>query len=183
MNKAYFAVIAAIAVIIVVVGVYSLTSESNPTNPASQYLSFSDGRQSKIFLLSAHSTYGVWTRNDTHMNWFTDGPTIHKGDPIIVVNATVRNDYTHEDKAGILSAVNSYDNHSEVAVTVKFYDKDNNIISAPQAYPRVDTNLGSNVFSFECGKPESFGQFFATANKNVARYEIVVLYVSSQPPP
>ncbi|MCW4009467.1 MAG: hypothetical protein NWF05_02455 [Candidatus Bathyarchaeota archaeon] len=146
------------------------------------YLVYSSGNESKIFLLSAEPSYGYWTQNDTHMDWFSNGPIIHKGDPVFVVNSTVRNDYTQNDKAGVVSAVNSY-NHSEVSFAVKLYDKNNNTINALQAYPRVDTRLGSNVFSFERGRAEPFELYFATANRNIDHFEIVVLYVSSMPPP
>jgi hypothetical protein len=158
------------------------TANIKPQTPHYLASAYPSGDESKIFLLSAESSYGYWTQNDTHMDWFTNGPIIHTGDPTFVVNATVRNDYTQDDQAGIVSIVNSY-NHTEVSFAVKLYDKDNRTISAAQAYPKVDTKLGSNVFSFECGKPESFGMYFATDNRNVDHFEIVVLYVSSMPPP
>jgi hypothetical protein len=67
------------------------------------------------------------------------------------------------DKAGAVSAVDSC-NHSVVSFAIKLYDGQQHH-QRPQAYPKVDTKLGSNEFYLECGKPESFGLYFATANR------------------
>lgn len=152
------------------------TSDIRPVN--SDYLTYSSGNVSKIFLVSAEPRYGYWTQNDTHMDWFTNGPVIHKGDQVFVVNATIRNDYTQNDQYRVGS-----DNRSHVVLTVKLYDKDNHVIIALQAYPRVDTKFNGSVFAFESGKTTSFELYLATGNRNIDHYEIFVEVVASVPPP
>jgi len=156
-----------------------------PSNPMSNirvvnstYLNYSSGESSKIFLVSAESRYDIWTQNDTHMDWFKDGPLIHKGDPVFVINATMRNDYTQND----LNKVSST-NYSAVVFSVKLYDKGNSVIDAQPAYPRVDTRLNGHVFAFKSGKIDSFELYLATDNRNVDHYEVLVELVSSVPPP
>jgi hypothetical protein len=142
-------------------------STSNIKVVNSTYLNYSSGNVSRIFLLSEEPRYGYWTQNDTHMDWFTDGPVIHKGDPVFVINATIRND----------------DNRSFVVLTVLLFDKNNNTIDALQAYPQVDTRLNGHIFAFESGKPISVELYLATSNRNIDHYDIFVEYVASMPPP
>lgn len=155
-------------------------SNIQPISP--QYLSVSSGDVSKIFLLSAEPRYGYWTLNDTHMDWLSSGPVIHEGDPVIVVNATVRNDYTQNDPAGAVSRVDSQ-NRSSVGFTVTLFDKNNNVVDALQAYPRTETLLNVSFFSLQSGEPASFELYFATGNRSIDHYEIIVAYVSSVPHP
>jgi hypothetical protein len=156
----------------------SPAAEIKPLNP--QYLPFFyENATSKIFLESATPRYGNWTNSDTPMTWFNNGPVIHTGDPVFVVNLTVRNDYTLNDQ----TRVNSL-NFSTVILYVTLYDANNSVISAPQAYPKVDSNYyTSNQWSFDSGKSSSFELYFLTADRNVDHYQISVALVSSMPPP
>jgi hypothetical protein len=147
-----------------------------------QYLPYSSSNATKIFLVSAEPRYGYWTQNDTHMDWFSNGPVIHKGDPVFVVNLTVRNDYTKNDGAGVLGRVDSQ-NRSSVGFTVTLFDKDNNVISAVQAYPKTVTQLNLSFFALQSGETASCELYFATCNRNIDHYEIFVAYVSSVPAP
>jgi hypothetical protein len=156
------------------------TSNIKPVNP--HYLAFSYGNESKIFLISAEPKYDYWTQNDTHMDWFANGPVVHRGDPVFVVNLTIRNDYTQNDSAGAVSAVDSQ-NRSSVGFTVTLFDKNNNVIDALQAYPQTVTALNVSFFSFKSGEAESFELYFATGNREIDHYILFVAYVSSQPAP
>ena len=156
----------------------STPADIKPLNP--QYLSFFyENATSKIFLVSATPRYDYWTKNDTPMTWFTNGPVIHTGDPVFVVNVTVRNDYTLNDQNRVNSA-----NFSVVILYVTLYDGNNNVISAPKAYPKVDSNYyTSNQWNFDSGKSSSFELYFLTTDRNVDHYQISVALVSSMPPP
>lgn len=180
-------IIVVLLVIFLTIGIYGLIDGFSPKTklPIStvapqvpHYLAFSSGNESKIFLESAKSNYGYWSLNDTHMDWFTNGPVIHKGDPVFIINATLRNDYTQNDQSRVDSS-----NGSFVVLNVKLYDKDGAVIDALQAYPRVDTRLNGHIFRFDSGKTAAIGLFMATSNQNIARYEILVATASSMPPP
>jgi len=188
MNKKLpLVIIIVLSVAFLIVGIYwssgDFSSNTEPTNndiePQSpHYLAFSSGDESKIFLESTKASYGYWSLNDTHMDWFTNGPIIHKGDPVFIINATVRNDYTQNDQYKVDSS-----NRSSVVLNVKLYDKDGAVIDALQAYPQVDTRLNGHIFRFNSGETFSFGLFMATNNQNINHYEILVATVSSMPPP
>jgi hypothetical protein len=152
------------------------TANIKPQTP--HYLAYSSGNESKIFLLSDDPTYGYWTQNDTHMDWFTNGPIIHKGDPVFIINATIRNDYTQNDQ----NKVNG-DKFSWVVFNIVLYDKTGTVIDALQAYPQVDTRLNGHIFTFNTGETASYGVFMATGNRQIDHYEILVATVSSMPPP
>jgi hypothetical protein len=176
--------------IVVIIAVYYgavLVSESNLSTSnikpvKSEYLNFRSDGVSKIFLVSAEPKYAYWTNNDTHMDWFINGPVIHKGDPVFIVNLTVRNDYTQNDSAGIVSRVDSQ-NRSSLGFTVTLFDKNNHVIEALQAYPQTVTQLNVSFFVFESGETESFKLYFATGNRSIDHYEVFVAYVSSMPAP
>jgi hypothetical protein len=115
------------------------------------------------------------------MDWFTDGPIIHKGDPIFLVNATVRNDYTQNDKSGIVSVLEG--NSSFVVLTITLYDKSGNVINALQAYPQVDTDyFGGSVFTVDnCSNTVEI--YLSTNKWSIDHYRVFVAYASSMPPP
>ena len=186
MKKTTLAIILIFAIAVTLFGVFwgvtlnsgSNLSTSNVKPFHSIYLNYSSGNVSKVFLVSSEPKYSFWTQNDTHMDWFTNSSVIHKGDPVFVVNATVRNDYTQNDQYRVNS-----DNVSFVVLTVKLFDRNNNPIDALQAYPQVDTRLNGHIFGFESGKTTSFELYLATGNRNIDHYEIFVEVVSSMPPP
>jgi hypothetical protein len=151
------------------------TANIKPQTP--HYLAYSSGNESKIFLLSAEPSYSYWTQNSTHMDWFTNGPIIHKGDPVFIINATIRNDYTQNDQNRVNDS-----NFSWVVLNIVLYDK-NRIIDALQAYPQVDTRLNGHIFTFNSGETTSFGVFMSTSNRQIDHCEILVTIVSSMPPP
>jgi hypothetical protein len=140
----------------------------------SEYLNHSSGDVSKIFLVSSEPRYDFWTQNDTHMDWLSNGPVIHKGDPVFVVNASVRNDYPLNDEKRVDGG-----NRSHVGFTVALFDKDNNVISALQAYPQRVTQLNLSFFTVKSGETTSIELYYATGNRNIDHYEILVAYVSS----
>ena len=157
-------------------GVDLSTSNIQPISP--HYLSRSSGNESKIFLLSAEPRYGYWDRNDTHIDWFSSGPVIHEGAPVFVISAIVRNDYTQNDENRVDSG-----NLSHVGFVVTLFDKDNNVISALQAYPMRVTQLDLSFFALESSQTASFELYYATGNRNIDHYDILVAYVSNVPPP
>jgi hypothetical protein len=186
-KKRPLVIIAVLSVALLIVGLYwssgGFSSNTElPTNAvvaqSPHYLAFSSGNESKIFLESAKASYSFWSLDDTHIDWFTNGPIIHKGDPVFIINATLRNDYTQNDQYKVDSS-----NRSFVVLNVKLYDKDGSVIDALQAYPRVDTRLNGHIFRFDSGKTASIGIFMATNNRSIDHYEILVASVSSMPPP
>ncbi len=180
---AVFALLAAVILIVIALswafigfGPNLSTSNIKPVTP--HYLTDAYGNVTKVFLLSAEPRYGYWTLNDTHMDWFSNGPIIHKGDPVFIINATIRNDYTQNDQWKVDSS-----NRSFVVLNVNLYSKNGTAINAFQAYPQVDTRLNGHIFEFDSGETSSIGLFMATNSRGIDRYEILIATVSSMPPP
>jgi hypothetical protein len=186
MNKRYIALLGAVleaAALLSALGVsmFNPQAEAPAISQAVEphYLAYSTGEQSKLFLESAQASYGYWTQNDTAMTWFTDGPIIHKGDPVFVVNATIRNDYTQTNPYKV-----NPDNTSFVVLTAALYDKNGTQIEAPQAYPRVDTNyFNGHLSTLDSGETATFTLYLSTGSRNVDHFELNVEVVSSMAPP
>lgn len=186
MNKRYIALLGTVfvaAVLLAALGVFMFHPQaeapaiSQTVEP--HYLTYATGESSKLFLESAQANYGYWTQNDTAMTWFTDGPIIHKGDPVCIINATIRNDYTQTDPYKV-----NPDNTSFLVLTTALYDKNGTQIDAPQAYPRVDTNYFNGHHStLDSGETATFILYLSTDNRNVDRFELNVEVVSSMPSP
>jgi hypothetical protein len=56
------------------------------------YLQYPNGNESRIFLVSATSTYGVYPLESVPQ--MGSSPAVQKGDASFIINVTVRNDYT-----------------------------------------------------------------------------------------
>jgi hypothetical protein len=99
MNKKFmFAVIAIILVVVVLVSLlYSLQSPvSQLLSKGEEYLNFTSdyqgGAETKVYLVNSTLFYGVYEESFTR--WGATGfYSIANGDPCVIINGTIRNDY------------------------------------------------------------------------------------------
>jgi DNA-binding transcriptional ArsR family regulator len=109
--------------------------------------------------------------------------------PILLIGATVRNDYTLEDAENLIgqnapvSNLTSMDNcWSFVKLTAKLYDKLGNVIEAPDAnftgpYP----SMGSQEFVVKSGGTTQVVFYLEPESWDIDHYEIFVDYVTDSP--
>jgi len=121
----------------------------------------------RIFLVSATTYYGY--SNETLKSGNpTEGNIINKGDPIFIINVTVRNDYSPENPLPL-----STDNHAFIFLTATLYSQNVTIKAKdvsptnPQVGPFLTAFVGLNS-----GETASVEIWMATANRNVNHYEI-----------
>ena len=121
----------------------------------------------RIFLVSATTYYGY--SNETLKSGNpTEGNIINKGDPIFIINVTVRNDYNPENPLPL-----STDNHAFIFLTATLYSQNVTIKAKdvsptnPQVGPFLTAFVGLNS-----GETASVEIWMATANRNVDHYEI-----------
>jgi hypothetical protein len=115
---------------------------------------------------------------------------IKEGNPCFIINATIRNDYTIENLppnqitmyfANGTAAPKSA--HAYALLTAKIYDKQGNVIQATDVTPPYGLANGGAYASLDTGQNATLTMYFATSQKNVDHFEIVLRYVGSLPPP
>jgi hypothetical protein len=146
------------------------------------YLTTSVGRETKIFLMAAAPSYGVYPYPS--VTGKGSNPDIHTGDPCLIINVTVRNDYTRQDPPPI--AISDMESQCDAftALTATLFDKDSKGIEATNVtpeYPAIPPQLGAPTIHLESGEIYSFSMYLATPNRTVNRFNIKILYVSSLP--
>ena len=144
----------------------------------------------KIFLVSATARYGNWQQDDTSINYPLMGSyslVIHKGDPCLIINVTVRDDYTPKDSgtsfnpdAPIGNLTGDY--LSYIVLKVSLYGENGSAISAVD-FTLPKSPSGEYQFSLKSGETTSFDITLATANRDVDHYEINVAYLYYIPEP
>ena len=160
--------------------------------PATPHYLTLGGKDTKIFLVSAIPQYGTWQLNDTSIgypSYLPSAQVIHHGDPVFTISVTVRNDYTINDAANfaqlypnapISNVTGSYS--SFIILTGQLYSQNGSIINATDiTQPR--NVYGGYEFRLKSGETTSFNIVFDTTSRDVNRFDIYALEVSSLPQP
>jgi|WetSurMetagenome_2_1015567.scaffolds.fasta_scaffold83603_1 DNA-binding HxlR family transcriptional regulator len=146
----------------------------------------------KIYLVSANGRYDYWRFNDTQIGYPLSGSyiwVIHKGDPLFVINVTVRNDYTSVDSRNYNS--NDYNSpisnitgtyESFIVLNAFLYDAEGNVINAVD-FTMPKTPIGMYQFSLIGQETVSFNLYLATANRDIDHFAIKIGYLASTPQP
>jgi hypothetical protein len=124
----------------------------------------------RIFLVSATTYYG-YSNETRKLN--PDNPAqgniISKGDPIFIINVTLRNDYNPENPLPLSS-----DNYAFIYLTATLYSQ-NGTINAKDVSPtnpEVDMPNPTAIIGLNSGATASVEVWMATANRNIDHYEI-----------
>ena len=131
----------------------------------------------RIFLVFATTYYGYANETVKSPNP-TEGNIISKGDPIFIINATLRNDYTTPNPLPL-----STNNYAFIFATATLYSQ-NRTITAKEV---SSTNDYSGAFptaflGLASGATASVAIWMSTTNRNVDNYTIS-LDVFGTPPP
>jgi hypothetical protein len=161
------------------------TSNIRPLSP--QYVKLRNGNDTRIFLVSAIPSYGGYAFADAKVYPGPGSPEIHRGDPCVIINVTVRNDYDAINPLPpYLSIGHPNSTRAEVSLSAQLYDRDNRIIEAMDVtppLPRVPAELNSPISSMKSGETLSYNMYLSTGNRNVETFTIVAAYVGAEPPP
>jgi hypothetical protein len=131
----------------------------------------------RIFLVSSTTFYGHANETIKSPNP-TEGNIINKGDPIFIINATLRNDYNPQNPLPL-----STNNYAYIFVTATLYSQ-NRTINAKDVSP-TDPHIGSFLTAYlglTSGTTASVEIWLSTANRNIGNYTIN-LDVFGIPPP
>jgi len=125
----------------------------------------------KIFLESATLTYDY-----SNISFTSDsGDEAFRGVHAIIINATVRNDYTVEE---IIQFSQEGISNCLFGIDVYMYDEYGDIVPTRQ---RGNPFRGSYELGLKSGETISVNMVFATTNRNINYFEIYVSYLPNVP--
>ena len=119
----------------------------------------------RIFLVSATSYYGYINETVKSLNGHN---IINKGDPIFIINVTLRNDYNSENPLPL-----SKNNYAYIFVTATLYSQNNGTITAKDVSPTNPQVAFLNAYiGLNSGATSSVEIWLSTSNRNINHYEI-----------
>lgn len=140
---------------------------------------FGNSSETRIFLAEANPRYGYY--NETVHPSNPDYPEVHKGDPVFIINVTLRNDYTEDNPppGGF-----DYNNASTIILKTQLYDK-NGAIEARDVTPPYPGgfHVSSQSYEIKRGETISFDIYLLTSNREIDRFELYIYYIYSIPMP
>jgi hypothetical protein len=144
----------------------TMTTGSYYLSGPSQFLD-SNTDLTKIFLESATLRYDYSNVSFTSDSGYDE----YEGVPAVVINATIRNDYTVEEiiqfsQVGFSDCV--------VGIDAYMYTNEGNFVGTIN---QGDPFRGSYMLSMKSGETVSFNMVFATSNRDISNFEIFVSYI------
>jgi hypothetical protein len=185
MKKALAIAIVAIAIVLglsaLTAGYYFSTNQPKPVPkpiPSQSNFYLPD---SKIFVVSATASYGNYPF-PTVTNGPDKSPIAEIGELCVIINITLRNDYSYQNPASYI--LNDTGNVN-VALTANLFEDENKISSRDitNAFPinSVFTNRAFVVLSY--GETTEITDYIATNSCDVTSFQLVPYYIGEMPPP
>jgi hypothetical protein len=151
-----------------------------PSGETPHYLTRPNGNESRIFLVSTSSNYGTYPFKSVPP--MGSMPEVEKGDPCLIVNVTVRNDYTKEEPVGLdLYGQNS--TRATIFLTAKIFNPQGAIQTTDVTPPYPGIPFLGALLSLDSGESASTTIYLATEHMDIERFEVVVEYIGVIPPP
>jgi hypothetical protein len=121
--------------------------------------------ESKLFLISATSTYGI-----------------HNGQTCFIINATIRNDYTAEQPPPMDNWMGNSTGDAYFGLTASLYHG-NEQVSASDVTAPVIPALGFHQIGLGGGQTAAFEIDMATTRRNIDSYSINLQIIAGYPIP
>ena len=166
--------LAAIAVVLVAIILFSLDyflqfSVPTPLPKGGEYLRFAGdyqgGAETKVYLVDSMFFYGVYNESFSRSG-ATGSYSVNKGDPCVVINGTIKNEYENDYYFGLTADV--YNSAGEIIGP---------ILTADSPQP------GSTVAFVDKGAMGYFEIQIKYAAKDIATYGLFVAFEPSETPP
>ncbi|UCC58630.1 MAG: hypothetical protein JSW14_01545 [Candidatus Bathyarchaeum sp.] len=138
-------------------------------------------------MVNASASYSFWRENDTIIAYIYEppppgvepiNPVVKTGDPMFIINATVRNDYPPENSR-VCNDVFTNESYSYVSLDANVFCENGTEI------PSVNTDARKGmigyVFKLGVNKTRTVEIPLATESRDIAYYEIYVHYAWSNP--
>ena len=176
------------------IGINPLTNSghtpSNPDSPiqsvANYYLQ-SQGNESRIYVVSANASYGYYPfPTVTFPPFFNSNKTYvaKNGEPCVIINVTLRNDYSIQNPAPNPSSLNNTTTEVYVSLTSKLFNSEGQVDSTDITNAGYIASAGTNsaFTSLIYGESTTVTLYIATSNTNVTSFQLLPRYIGAQMP-
>ena len=140
-----------------------------------------NGNESRIFLVSATPTYGSYPGPSVPKMGNTPG--VKKGEPCFIINVTVRDDYSAENPPPYQNIVNVSNPNAYVFLTAQIFNTQGQINATDVTPPYPPVPFSGAYASLASGENATVTIYLATNHQDIDRFEIILEYVGSLPPP
>ena len=171
-TKNLIAIITTLIIIGVIAGAYYYTTFLTPKSE--HYLTYypsheHGGSETKVLLLESNLRYGVYD-HDILQYMFCDH-SVNKGDPCVIINVTIRNDYTEEWPAGY-----------QISLTAYLYNTEGKRVGTVMNYGQLFCGF-VEVWKVECGETRTFDIYIDYDKQDIDRYELYIYNIQKLPTP
>ncbi len=188
MKKAIAVVLSVVLFVIVILsGAYYLANQAETSyNSIPSQSNFYLG-DSKIFVVSANASYGSYPGPTVTPLPFSNSSfgTATHGEPCVIINVTLRNDYSSQNPAPNPRFDGDNSTVVFVALSAKLFSGESqiNATDITNALPIASAGTNHAFTSLNYGESTSVSIYLATSNKNITSFELVLFYVGLLLPP
>ncbi len=123
------------------------------------------------------------------MHCQTSQPIIHKGDQCLIINATVRNDYTLENPPSNQAAIYHLNGTASdttatavVTLTAHAFNQQGQVNATDVTPPYPMGGLRGATEPLDSGENTTLTIYLATSNQDITRFEIIPQFIGTTPP-
>lgn len=187
-KESFLILIALIAVSAILLSGFWVSSEFHPASTpvvepihsASGYYLLNGGNASRIFVVSANATYGSYPFPSA------TGPTgselAQNGEPCVIINVTIRNDYSTQYPAPNPAPFQNDPAFAYVFLTAHLFSGENQI-NTTDITPPVGFANGGAYAPLSGGENVTLTLYLATSHSDITSFQIVPRYIGGTPPP
>lgn len=190
MNKKLIAAIIIVMTFLLVVSIvsyYYLTKSAMPIQSVSDYYLQYNGITSRIFVVSANATHGNYPGPTvTAVPYPTESVIAQSGEPCVIINVTLRNDYTTQNPAPNPVPLPNYNSTlTYIALTAHLFSGETqiNATDITNAFP-LDSVFTNRAFtSLNYGESTILSIYLATNETDITSFQLIPYYVGLAPSP
>jgi hypothetical protein len=147
----------------------------------------SQGNASRIYVVSANASYGTYPYPTvTVPPNFNSGKKFiaENGEPCVIINVTLRNDYSAEYPAPNPSSLNNTTTKVYISLTAQLSNSEGQVDSTDitNAGYIASATTNSAFTSLNYGQSTTVTLYMATSNTNITSFQLIPRYIGAQVP-
>lgn len=170
-TKNFIAIITALIIVGVMAGAYYYVTLSTPRG--AHYLIYypshitHGGKETKVLLLDSKLRYGVYDHDFRLL--LSDHP-VKKGNPCVIINVTIRNDYKEEYPRGHFTSLTAY-----------LYNTEGKRVGTVMTYGQL--HVGMVEVNVKRGDTATFDIYVYYDKQDIDHYELYIFNIQKMPTP
>lgn len=152
-----------------------------PIQPVTDYYLSYEGNISKILVVSANASYGNYPYpSRTSLGSISGSPVVENGEPCIIINVTIRNDYSIQDPP--LNPETYDPTEAYVFLTAQVFNGENQINATDLLRVGLPPDAGAFA-SLSSGENATLTLYLGTNNTDITSFQLVPIYIGGILPP